>query len=45
LDILFSPSSFLAPKDFGIIWLFNFLTLSVPDEDEDYSRNVLCDLN
>ena len=37
------PFSFLAPKDFKIIWLSNILTLSVADEG--YSRNASCTFN
>jgi hypothetical protein len=39
LAILFRSFSFIAPKEFYIIWLSNLSTLSVPDEG--FSRNAL----
>ena len=43
LDILFRAFSFLAFKDFEIIWLSNILALNIPDEG--YSRNASYALN
>ena len=42
LAILIRPFDLLAPKDFSVIWLSNFLILSIPDEG--YSSNMSCTL-
>jgi hypothetical protein len=38
-----NQSRLFAPKHFEIIWLFNILTMNVPNEG--YSRNAACTLN